>query len=377
MHGRTRSMNRGSNRRLTALLTGLITALAASAAQAQSETGPQTMPLDDTELRVGVKQAPPFAIKGDDGQWSGLAVELWRRTAARTQTPYVFIEQPSPGAMIEAVSSGRIDVGVGALSVTPARERNIDFTLPYFNAGLGIATQRAERGLLTTLKRLLSWQFLSAVAILALVLLVVGILIWALERRRNAEQFGGPASQGIGNGFWWSAVTMTTVGYGDKAPITPAGRFVALIWMFVSVITVSGFTAAIASSFTVDQLSSRVQGPSDLPKVRVGALTETASVDYLAELGVRPNRYSTLEAAVEALYSGDIDAVVHDAPILRSTLNAAGHNNLLVLDRLIRPEDYAFVVAQGSALREQLNPALLEVIQGDDWPSLQARYIGP
>lgn len=362
-------------RPLIGLLATLL-ALLATPAWAQPPTGPQTLPLDNAELRVGIKQAPPFVIKGEDGQWSGLAVELWRRTAARTQTPYVLVEQPSPGAIIEAVSAGRIDVGVGALSVTPERERSIDFTLPYFNAGLGIATARADRGVLTTLKRLLSWQFLSAVAVLVLVLLAVGVLIWALERRRNAEQFGGRASQGIGNGFWWSAVTMTTVGYGDKAPVTPAGRLVALVWMFVSVITVSGFTAAIASSFTVDQLSSRIQGPADLPTVRVGALAEAAAVAYLPELGVRPRRFATLEAAVQALGDGDIDAVVHDAPILRATLAEGGHHNLVVLDPLLRPEDYAFVVAQGSPLREQLNPALLEVIQGEDWAGLQARYIG-
>ena len=376
MHGRPYNPGHRAGLRLITLI-GAFVCLLPLTSSAQPATGPQTLPLDNTELRVGLKQAPPFVIKGDDGQWSGLAVELWRRTAARTQTAYVLVEQPSPGAVIDAVSAGRIDVGIGALSVTPGRERSIDFTLPYFNAGLGIATARADRGVLTTLKRLVSWQFLSAVAVLVLVLLAVGVLVWALERRRNAEQFGGRASQGIGNGFWWSAVTMTTVGYGDKAPVTPAGRVVALVWMFVSVITVSGFTAAIASSFTVDQLSSRIQGPSDLPKARVGALADAAAMDYLPELGVRPRSFATLTAAVQALSAGEIDAVVHDAPILRATLNAGDSHALVVLDALLRPEDYAFVVAQGSPLREQLNPALLEVIQSEDWAGLQARYIGP
>jgi len=33
------------------------------------------------ELVVGTKEAPPFAIKSDKGEWSGISIELWRKLA--------------------------------------------------------------------------------------------------------------------------------------------------------------------------------------------------------------------------------------------------------------------------------------------------------
>jgi len=57
---------------------------------------------------------------------------------------------------------------------------------------------------------------------------------------------------------------MTTVGYGDKAPVTLAGRVVGLLWMPASIILISGFTAAIASALTVGQLDHSISGLDDL-----------------------------------------------------------------------------------------------------------------
>jgi voltage-gated potassium channel len=52
--------------------------------------------------------------------------------------------------------------------------------------------------------------------------------------------------------FWWAYVTITTVGYGDKYPVTTEGRIIALLLMTVGVGLFGTFTAFLASWF-VDQ----------------------------------------------------------------------------------------------------------------------------
>ena len=44
---------------------------------------------------------------------------------------------------------------------------------------------------------------------------------------------------------------MATVGYGDKTPMTWAGRLLSMVWMFGSIFFIAFFAAVLASSFTV------------------------------------------------------------------------------------------------------------------------------
>lgn len=53
----------------------------------------------------------------------------------------------------------------------------------------------------------------------------------------------------FGNALWWSATTVTTIGYGDVVPATSGGRVVAAFVMFASVATVSFGTAVVTATF--------------------------------------------------------------------------------------------------------------------------------
>jgi voltage-gated potassium channel len=51
----------------------------------------------------------------------------------------------------------------------------------------------------------------------------------------------------IGNAYWWAVVTVTTVGYGDFIPHTPAGRVVASLLMLTGLALIPTLTSAIVS----------------------------------------------------------------------------------------------------------------------------------
>ena len=51
----------------------------------------------------------------------------------------------------------------------------------------------------------------------------------------------------FGNALWWSATTVTTVGYGDHFPVTTTGRFVAVALMLVGIACIGAITAGVAA----------------------------------------------------------------------------------------------------------------------------------
>ena len=328
------------------------------------------------KLVVAVKSTGPFAYKGKDQRWRGISIDLWKEIAKELKLTYEFHEVDLKG-MLEGMEKGSFDVAVGALTVTREREEKFDFTHPFTSSGLGIAVRpESTDNLSSILARILSFNFLKVILVLAAVLFSIGFLLWFFERKKNPEQFGGSTSRGLGAAFWWSAVTMTTVGYGDKSPASIGGRVIAILWMFASIMLISGFTAAIASSLTVQQLSSSIEGPEDLRGTQVGSVTSSTSAAYLENDRVIFQKFKNTQEALDALDAGKLDAVIYDQPILRFLTKKNRYKRVTVLHPTFERQDYAFGLPAKSPLREPINHVLIERLSSDWWKETLQIYIG-
>lgn len=327
-------------------------------------------------LKVGITEVPPFVMQAEDGRWEGISIELWREVAAGMDREFQWVPLGF-NELLQATESGEIDVAVGALTMTADRESRFDFSHPFYQTGLSIAVPPVpEQGLLASLRALISWQFVSVILALGALLLAVGFLLWLVERRRNPEQFGGSTVEGIGASFWWAAVTMTTVGYGDKAPTTFAGRVIALVWMFAGLIMVASFTAAITSSLTVSNLRTGIEGVADLPGKVVATIGQTASQRYLEEQRIRYQTYPNLSQAMISVVDGETDAIVYDRALMQYRNQQLGPRRLAILPGVFAEQLYALALPEGSPLRAPVSQQILRVTESGDWPAIQAAYLG-
>ena len=214
------------------------------------------------------------------------------------------------------------------------------------------------------------------IALLLLVWLTAGAIVWLFERRRNRAMFGDGPVEGLGNGIWWAAVTMTTVGYGDKAPRTLGGRAVAIIFMLASIVVISSLTAAITTSLTLDGLSGTVHGVRDLPGLRVGATADSKSLRSLGERGIVALPFANERDGLRAMVDGQVDAFVFDVLVLRHLARTEFPGRVRVLPSTFDRYQVKMAMPTGSPLREPLNRALLAIVGGSEWNRRVERYIG-
>lgn len=95
------------------------------------------------------------------------------------------------------------------------------------------------------------FELASMMALLTMLLIVAATIVHHLEHEAQPERFSSiPAT------MWWAMVTLTTVGYGDLAPVTTGGRLVA---SFVAVLGIAMFaipTGIVAAGYA-DEVARR------------------------------------------------------------------------------------------------------------------------
>lgn len=323
---------------------------------------------------IGIKEAPPFAIKNPDGSWTGISVNLWESISAKLKISFRWEERDMAG-LVKGVQEGSLDAAIAAISITRDREELVDFTHPYYVTSLGIAVRPKEESFTLLISRILSPSFISTIGVLVALFLLFGTLIWLFERTKNPN-FDKSFKKGIGAGFWWAAVTMTTVGYGDKTPITAGGRFIAIIWMFFTILSVSSLIAASSSVLNSDPPEHRVESVRDLEKIKVGTVKKSSSLQYLRRNHVLPKVYATALEGMQAVKNKEIDAMLYDEPLMRYLIKQGRIGKLKLLPYKFKYQYYSVCLPSGSDLREGINLILLEKTTELHWKDLLFNYLG-
>ena len=96
-----------------------------------------------------------------------------------------------------------------------------------------------------------SQELLTTVGLLAVLLVLASSLMYIAEHNAQPDKFSS-----IPHAMWWSIITLTTVGYGDVAPVTTTGRLIAGL---IAVLGIGLFAvpAGILGSSFLEQIERR------------------------------------------------------------------------------------------------------------------------
>lgn len=198
-------------------------------------------------LIIGYTRAAPFIITEEKDPF-GISIWLWEKVASDLNINYELKEMPF-SELLNKLGTGEVHASINPLTIIAERCKKLNFTLPFFAFNSTVAHIKTSglHKILHIVGSIFSFNFLRVIAGLFILIGAIGFTVWYFERKKNPDQFR-PNHKGIWDGLWWSAITMTTVGYGDKSPKSRGGKLIALVWMFSGIIFISGFTGSLLPS---------------------------------------------------------------------------------------------------------------------------------
>jgi polar amino acid transport system substrate-binding protein len=310
-------------------------------------------------------------------------VYLWEQVGRDMGLSWNYVEYPL-GRMLENITStdksGMPDVGISCTSVTAEREELIDFSHSFNETYTAIAVR--EKTLWSAVTGFFSSpRVVKAILIILGIAALIGAIFFVLEHRINKKLFS--TQTGLGRILEPFIIGLMFV---TNGPIrfyrfkTLSARVLSTVLTLSSTFFIASITAVLASSFTLNAMQTDVRTLDDLRSLHVGALSASTSSAFLSANGIKHETRPNLDALVNDLDAGLLEAIVSDAAFLQYRINQGKQQgkfkNLTVLPYELEAQNYAFILAEDSPLRERINRALLTVRMESEWRDKQREYFG-
>jgi polar amino acid transport system substrate-binding protein len=133
------------------ILTILFAAAMAYAAPAAARDLQEV--LNTGRLRVGVTLFAPWAARASNGELVGFEIDVARQLGADMGVAVELLPYDVE-RLVPALESGEIDIIAAGLTITPQRALHVNFSQPYAEGGIALATHLERTAAVTTLEDL-------------------------------------------------------------------------------------------------------------------------------------------------------------------------------------------------------------------------------
>ena len=328
-----------------------------------------------TPIKAAVYLAPPFVMKSGD-TYTGFTWDLWGQIVDDLNLHVEMREVETVAQLMQLLRSGQVDIGVGNLSITADRYQVVDFSQPYFDAGLRIMIDEDRhaslRRLFTELRQSGHLRIYAWIG----VFIVIGTIVLTLVDRRWHPEFPEEWGKGLAESFYHVMSVATSGSTTHRNILGAFGTALGGIWLMCGVAVVAYITSSVTSVMTASTIAHQINGFSDLPGKHVGVMAGSIGEKYCRDTMLDVTSFDTMDQAVDALLHGYIAAIVRDAPVLEWFDNAHPELPVTVVGPVFKADKYGFALPSGSPLTRQVSEAILRQKDYGALDTLRARYFG-
>lgn len=328
------------------------------------------------QLKVGIYVSEPFVIKNGD-TYNGMAIDLWRDIGARLGLVSQFVEYANYTELVEAVSKNEVDAAVTNLTITEKRAEVVDFTHPWFDAGLRIMVHtQAGNGWEDLLGDLEDAGHLATYAWIGIVILISTILLTIFDRHFD-QNFSRRWLEGLAESLY-HVVSLATSGKSSRKNLFGwAGRIWQAFWLVFGIAVVAYVTSSVTSVMTVAHISNNIRNVADLQNKTVGVRTGSIAQQLLQARSISTVTFDHLPEAVAALTNDEISAIVGDSPVLEYFAHKQADEPVELVGNIFSPDKYGFAFPRDSDLVKPASVAIISLQESEELAALKLKYFGP
>lgn len=334
-------------------------------------------------LKVVVSPFEPMVVQRPDGSFTGFDIDLMEAIAREINVDVNYAKVPEFKELIPLVGSGKADIGLGGITITEARESQVDFSHHYFGSGLRIVAEGVveKPSIIPYIaERLFTIEVLGVIVLLFVFILFCGFVLWVAERGDHKKDvIDDNFNPGYEDASWCVLAITTTIGFGDFYPATRKGRLMTIPIFLVGTVVWGIVTGPIAAAFVVrdiEVVKSSIEGPQDLRGKKVGTVQGSTSVKPLQHYGATILATQKIGDAYTLLEEGAVDAVVFDSPSILHFVNGRGKGKFVSVGKVFERQDYGFAFPVGWERREDVNRALLRLRRRGIYHEIYAKWFG-